>query len=571
MNRPLFLGIDLGSTTLKAALLSVNGDLIHSLYERTQPQSPLGSECSGTCLACGKCNLGAVAKTLDGFLADAEVNRDDVAQTIATGSQVVEELLRFVYFDGSVSEVSAHIAAATHDYPDCRAVLDVGGQDSKAMLFDEDMQIWVSKMSGLCAAGTGAFLDSVAAKLNVPVEQLDRHVDYDSSLQLSSVCAVLSATSVNKFKNRHPLGAVIAAACRAQARTIISGVGDLLLNYEGPIVFQGGVASNRAVAHYLEAITGNRILIPERNAVMGALGAARIARDTWQRGVVSSLGAGRRRAPHGPSRRIAPQNFFGSFKKSVAARTHLTRREFLSNRDAPLVWRNLFFPAEILNALGVRMLTLETYAALRARNGKALRTMFDRAARKGFAAETCSFLRVLEGDDRLPKPDFVVGTSEPCQQGERVFADLVRDLGCPDRYHLLHTPIRQDQSSIESIAAGLEASVAHLERSLGIKLDPGRAQGGMRPVERSPRCRDQVQPSATDQSSFDSGQRGDLVRDDLLAALGKEGVGRAAANVARGVVGGKGIRRAGDRHRRYSPAGMAPSSAVLQQPADGLH
>ena len=401
MNRPLFLGIDLGSTTLKAALLSVDGDLIHSLYERTQPQSPLGSECSGTCLACGKCNLGAVAKTLDGFLADAEVNRDDVAQTIATGSQVVEELLRFVYFDGSVSEVSAHIAAATHDYPDCRAVLDVGGQDSKAMLFDEDMQIWVSKMSGLCAAGTGAFLDSVAAKLNVPVEQLDRHVDYDSSLQLSSVCAVLSATSVNKFKNRHPLGAVIAAACRAQARTIISGVGDLLLNYEGPIVFQGGVASNRAVAHYLEAITGNRILIPERNAVMGALGAARIARDTWQRGVVSSLGAGRRRAPHGPSRRIAPQNFFGSFKKSVAVRTHLTRREFLSNRDAPLVWRNLFFPAEILNALGVRMLTLETYAALRARNGKALRTMFDRAARKGFAAETCSFLRSL-GRRRSP-------------------------------------------------------------------------------------------------------------------------------------------------------------------------
>jgi benzoyl-CoA reductase/2-hydroxyglutaryl-CoA dehydratase subunit BcrC/BadD/HgdB len=122
------------------------------------------------------------------------------------------------------------------------------------------------------------------------------------------------------------------------------------------------------------------------------------------------------------------------------------------------------------------MLTMETYAALRARNGKVLRTMFDRAARKGFAAETCSFLRVLEGDDRLPKPDFVVGTSEPCQQGERVFSDLVRDLGGLDRYHLVHTPIRQDDSSVESIAAGLEASVAHLERSLGIKMDPGRLE-----------------------------------------------------------------------------------------------
>jgi benzoyl-CoA reductase/2-hydroxyglutaryl-CoA dehydratase subunit BcrC/BadD/HgdB len=164
----------------------------------------------------------------------------------------------------------------------------------------------------------------------------------------------------------------------------------------------------------------------------------------------------------------------GSVKKSVAMRTRLTRREFLSRGAAPLVWRNLFYPAEILNALGVRMLTMETYAALRARNGKGLRTMFDKAARKGFAAETCSFLRVLEGDDCLPKPDFVVGTSEPCQQGERVFADLARDLGGPDRYHLLQTPIRHDDNSVESIAAALETSVGHLERSLGIKMDWGR-------------------------------------------------------------------------------------------------
>jgi benzoyl-CoA reductase/2-hydroxyglutaryl-CoA dehydratase subunit BcrC/BadD/HgdB len=166
----------------------------------------------------------------------------------------------------------------------------------------------------------------------------------------------------------------------------------------------------------------------------------------------------------------------GSVKKSVAMRTHLTRQQFLSRGDAPLVWRNLFYPAEILNALGVRMLTMETYAALRARNGTMLRTMFDKAARKGFAAETCSFLRVLEGDDRLPKPDFVVGTSEPCQQGERVLVDLARDMGVLDRYHLLQTPLRHDNSSVESIAAALEASVAHLERSLGIKMDAGRLQ-----------------------------------------------------------------------------------------------
>jgi predicted CoA-substrate-specific enzyme activase len=474
MNGPLFLGIDIGSTTLKAVLLSVDGELLHSLYRRTQPQATAGSGCAGKCQLCGRCNLGAVAKTLDDFLSDVGVTRDDVARTLATGSQVVDDFLRFLHFDASVSEVSAHIAAARRYYPDCHAVLDVGGQDSKAMLFDDDMKIWISKMSGICAAGTGAFLDSVAAKLNVPVEQLAEHVNYDSPLQLSSVCAVLSATSVNKFKNRYPLSDVIAAACRAQARTIVSGVGDLFLDYSGPIIFQGGVASNRAVAHYLQEITGNRILIPELNQVMGALGAASIARDSWEPGNTRfSLNAGERHVLRVASRHIVPR-CFGSVKKSVAMRTHLTRRQFLSNSDTPLVWRNLFYPAEILNALGVRMLTMETYAALRARNGKVLRTMFDKAARKGFAGETCSFLRVLEGDDRLPKPDFVVGTSEPCQQASRVLADLVGDLGILDRYHLLQTPIHHDVGSVENIAAALEASVAHLERSLGIKMDSGR-------------------------------------------------------------------------------------------------
>jgi predicted CoA-substrate-specific enzyme activase len=474
MTRQMFLGVDIGSTTLKAVLLSADGEFFRGLCLRTQPRVAADATCQGKCQQCGRCNLGAVGATLDSFLANAGIARGQIAMTVATGSQVIDELLGYLRFDASVSEVSAHIAAATHYYPDCRAVLDVGGQDSKAMLFDDDMKIWVSKMSGICAAGTGAFLDSVAARLNLPVEELAEKVNYDSSLQLSSVCAVLSATSINKFKNRYPLGDIIAAACRAQARTIVSGVGDIFLNYQGPIVFQGGVASNRAVAHYLQEITGNRIVIPQLNQVMGALGAARIARDSRLcEQMAFSQGAVEMRAPGGPPRRVA-SIFVGSVKKSAAMRTHLTRRQFLSGGDAPLVWRNLFYPAEILNALGVRMLTVETYAALRARNGRALRQMFDRAARKGFSAETCSVLRVLEGDDRLPKPAFVVGTSEPCRQGERVLADLVRDLGLTDRYHLLYTPVRHDPSAVESIAAALEASAAHLERSLGMRMDPGR-------------------------------------------------------------------------------------------------
>ena len=130
----------------------------------------------------------AVGRTLDEFLAQSGAGRDRIAHTVVTGSQVVDELARSVHFDTFVSEVSAHIAAASHYYPDCRAVLDVGGQDSKAMLFDGDMDIWAAKMSGICA-GHRRISRQRGGKTERAREELADHVNYDSTLELSSVCA----------------------------------------------------------------------------------------------------------------------------------------------------------------------------------------------------------------------------------------------------------------------------------------------------------------------------------------------------------------------------------------------
>jgi benzoyl-CoA reductase/2-hydroxyglutaryl-CoA dehydratase subunit BcrC/BadD/HgdB len=278
------------------------------------------------------------------------------------------------------------------------------------------------------------------------------------------VCAVLSATSVNKFKNRYPIADIVAGACRAQARTIMSGVGQIFFNYKGEILFQGGVASNPAVAYYLREITGNEIVIPEYHRVMGALGAACLARQYFA--LKDHL------QPRQPPRE-EPQ------LKSVSMRAATTRRDFFSHGDTPLVWRNLFFPAEILNALGVRSLTLETYAALFGRNQKRIKRAFDAAASKGFSAETCSFLRVLEGVE-LPRPAFAVSTSTPCQQGERIFQDLARCYGIEDRFYSLQTPVVRDDHAVENIAAGLEEAVHKLERATGRKMDPGRLEDACR-------------------------------------------------------------------------------------------
>ena len=412
--------------------------------------------------------MGAVRKTTDDFLKKAGFTFKDMAATVVTGSQIVDDTNRFIPFDFQVSEVSAHVAGAKFFYPDVDAIIDCGGQDSKCMVFNPKMDLWTSMMSGVCAAGTGSYLDSVAAKLGVPVEEIAGKVNYESTTEFSSVCAVLSATSINKFKNRIPIGDLLAGACRAQARTILNSVGQLLLHRPGRrILFQGGVASNGAVAHYLRELTGSDIVIPEHHQVMGALGAACLARDYAG---LRKDGAGRGKVQYEPSR-----------GRSVRLRVTSTKRDFFStDKSKPLVWRNLFFPTEILNAMDCRIRTLETYAALFGRKADKVKEALWRAAQKGFDGQTCSFLRMLEGME-LEKPDYVVSTMQPCQQAERVFADLVRELDIPDRLYSLQTPINgHSRNAVEMMADGLAESVSLMEKAFGRKLDPARLEEACR-------------------------------------------------------------------------------------------
>ena len=193
---------------------------------------------------------------------------------------------------------------------------------------------------------------------------------------------------------------------------------------------------------------------------MGALGAACLARQFTQ--LKGKLEV--QKIEYEPTR-----------QKSVALRVNNTKREFLSrNKSKPLVWRNLFFPTEILNAFDARILTLETYAALFGRNVKRVKSALDRAAQKGFDQQTCSFLRILEGTN-LEKPSFAVSTSQPCQQGERIFADLAREYDFEERFFSLHTPINITcANAIEQIADGLKQAVYLMEKAFGKKLDPGK-------------------------------------------------------------------------------------------------
>ena len=460
-----YLGIDIGSTTFKAVVITEDGKILHKTYQRTKPVESGTIACSGHCSACGRCNMGAIKRTVQDFLAQANLKEEQITCTVVTGSQIVEDTKRFIHFDYQVSEVSAHVAGAKFCNPEVDAIIDCGGQDSKCMIYDEKMGMWISMMSGVCAAGTGSYLDNVAAKLNIPVEEIADKVNYSAEIEFSSVCAVLSATSINKFKNRIPVSDLLAGACRAQARAILNGVGQLLLHHPGrKIQFQGGVASNGAVAHYLREITGSEVIIPENSNVMGALGAAVLARQYKKlNGQLDT-----EKIAYEPT----PQ-------RSAQMRVASTKRSFFSHdKSKPLVWRNLFYPTEILNAFKTRILTLETFAALFGRSEKRVKAALDVAARKGFDQQTCSFLRVLEGM-QLEKPAFAVSTSQPCQQGERIFADLADTYGFEEDYYSLQTPLTNVEDNglaVEQIAEGLDRSIHMMEKSLGRKMDPGQLQ-----------------------------------------------------------------------------------------------
>lgn len=451
-----YLGVDAGSTTIKMVIINDEGEICQSSYERTKAKEGKPVKCSGNCEKCGRCSRGNLKTVINNGLKQQGLTMDHISHTVVTGSQISSETKDIIPYDAHISEVTAHVVAAKHFHPDCKAILDVGGQDSKAMIFDSDLGNWQSKMSGICAAGTGAFLDNVAGKLGIEVEEMEEIADYNSPLDFSSVCAVFAATSINKFKSRYSLPDLVGGACAAQSRTIMSGVGDLFNTYNGTILFQGGVAANKVVAHFLEKITGNKIVVPEHYKVMGAFGAAYLAREHLKL-----------KKP-----KVKKSFIFDNEKqlKSVKMRSRTAIKDFFGNKEKPLVWRNLFYPAEILNAMDLRVFTMESRAALAAQDRAEIKTCLDKAAYKGYGAETCSFLRVLEGMD-LPVPVAGVSTSQPCQQGERILHDLIKSNGKDDAFYSLHTPVEESDKKIKELALDIEKSIYTLEKNTGRKMD----------------------------------------------------------------------------------------------------
>ena len=268
-----FLGLDIGSVGTKLALIDRNGKVIHSIFTRTEGR-PI--EVVTRCLL-----------ELREALGD-QINICGVGTT-GSGRELIGEL---VGADSINDEITAHKTGATFigdhllgKHPD--TIFEIGGQDSKYISLQAegansgDTIVTDFTMNEACAAGTGSFLEERAEELGVSIKNEFAELALQSTepIKLGERCTVFMERDVNTYMQQGAkLEDVIAGLAYSVAYNYINRVVRGRLIGEC-IFFQGGTAYNNAVAAAFAAITGKEIIVPPHNAVLGAIGAALLAKE----------------------------------------------------------------------------------------------------------------------------------------------------------------------------------------------------------------------------------------------------------------------------------------------------
>lgn len=177
-----------------------------------------------------------------------------------------------------ISEIRAYAVGARHLYPDCRTVIDVGGQDCKVTLLSDSGEVQKFEMNDRCAAGTGRFLEVMARVLEVDIGELAEHaLGAKEAVRINSLCTVFAESEVVSL---------IAGGAESQAiglglhEAIATRIGALARRV-GPrerVVFAGGGALNACLRELLGRRLGVELTVPDRPQTVGALGAALMAR-----------------------------------------------------------------------------------------------------------------------------------------------------------------------------------------------------------------------------------------------------------------------------------------------------
>ncbi len=179
-----------------------------------------------------------------------------------------------------VSEIKAFAAGARHLFPECHTVIDIGGQDSKVILLSEKGDVRKFEMNDRCAAGTGKFLEIMAATLEVDIADFGAlAMDSAKVININSLCTVFAESEVVSLIAKGEEPAAIAFALHD---AIIARIAAMVkrTGVREKVVFAGGGARNDCLRRLLEDSLETRLLVPETPQAVGALGAALLAEKT---------------------------------------------------------------------------------------------------------------------------------------------------------------------------------------------------------------------------------------------------------------------------------------------------
>ncbi len=255
-----YLGIDVGSVSTNLVIQDQAGKIITGLYLRTKGR-PVETIQSG---------LQQIVQLIPEQIRISGVGTTGSGRYLA-GVMVGADVIK--------NEITAHAVAASYFIPQIQTILEIGGQDSKIIILRDGI-VTDFAMNTVCAAGTGSFLDQQASRLGIPITEFGNlALKSRNPVRIAGRCTVFAESDmIHKQQMGHTIPDIINGLCEALVRNYLNNIGkgkEIL----APVVFQGGVAANIGIKLAFEKALGMEIIVPPHHDVMGAIGAAILAKE----------------------------------------------------------------------------------------------------------------------------------------------------------------------------------------------------------------------------------------------------------------------------------------------------
>ncbi len=254
-------GIDIGASAAKLVVIDAQRQIVAKSIRRS------GVDYAQTARCC-----------LEEALQSAGLAESDIRSSLATGYGRDN----VAWTAGKMTEIACHGKGAYHHLGRALTVIDIGAQDSKIIHLDDQGRRTNFKMNRKCAAGTGAFLEEIAYRLDLPLADLNGLAERSTrESPLGSFCTVFAATEIlEKIRAGQAVEDIVKGAFRSVVKRVMEM--DLV---EGQLVMTGGVvANNPIVARLVEETFGATVYVPPEPQFMGAFGAALFALELEEKG-----------------------------------------------------------------------------------------------------------------------------------------------------------------------------------------------------------------------------------------------------------------------------------------------